>query len=279
MNTTHTYIARAYFCAIFAFATPSIFSRPADPPVHGTDDLSKPDLKWSRTNDDGSEADEKMLTPSPGAAFKLTRQNPDGTSALVSIPGLSTSHFVGHATRNLKLPYAIRKKPTFINFLVHATPAPDPDSGTILNVDGAIIGFKAFNADNGSRILARIVVRNVDPDGKPYWQDSHAVLLFADKEGRALPVRLGVCLDSTNNSWSLYQTDFVIADNLPLFTSSGAPLLSVRPGLLDNDSVSIADLTTGGHPYYRLRQYLPADTHGKLDIQTALRESDPRLHP
>ena len=263
---------------VLAIASHPALAVPPNPSVHGTDDLDKVLGQWMRMNDDGSETGIAASTTSGPQSVKINAQDKSGKPVDLAMTFFPTNRFAGHQTEYLRLPGYVRAKPTFINFFIHATPAADPDNGTIVNVDGAIIGFQQVVATDGSGILARIVVKSIDSHGKPVWQNSKIVLSLSAGGPRAVGVRLGVRLDPENSRWSLYLTDMNAADDIPLFAEQKDARLSIRAGLLDTDVVSISDLTVGPHPYFRSADYLPADANGHLDVGSARKEHDPRVH-
>ena len=240
-----------------------------------------PGLTWKKINQGGGETIETELADKTRPAVaKINVVKQDGSTVQRVLYGLDVKRFRGSAVHYAILPASVRQKPTFVDFILSGTVGSEPDSGSVINVDGAILGFQFAKAGSAQKptYRAQAVYMDADANGNKRWKPtgySTFIMPGQEMDGAA---KLGIRLDYVHHRWAFYRSDILVKDNLPLFSQNGPPKISLRAGLLDTDVLALEELKISDKPYSRPDIYLPA-VNGKIDIAKAKREHDPRLHP
>lgn len=232
-----------------------------------------PELKWSMSGS-GEVKLPKKSDPQKQATVKT--KDGKGQDVEVKVSPLQITTFRGTATYIAELPQRVRQKPTFVNFLLSATPGTTPQDGSIFNIDGAIFSFVEVPTSANQMPKARLMVQDVKPDGSILWRTVNWTVTM-DAEAMTVSPPMGVRIDYANKTWALYHYDLIIAEGLPLFVSAKKPTITVTPGRVVTDIALLKELRISGIPRSRPQNLAVPLKNGRIDIETAVKENDPRL--
>lgn len=245
-------------------------------------DPTVPKLTWNKVKSDGTqELAPELQDKTPGKATVI-RKNPDGSQRISTLNSIDLKTFQGQAVYRSELPSSVRKNVTFVNFRVSGTPGEKVEDGSVINIDGAILGFQARQPSSRQpyeSIRAQLMVRDLSPDGNLTWRAVNWWMSIDPQKYITVSAPIGVKLDHATNTWALYHNDLLVAENLPLFYDEKKPTVSVRAGDGPSDILELKVFKVSDKPKGRNEDgQLPA-TDGKIDFAKAVRENDPRLKP
>jgi hypothetical protein len=145
-----------------------------------------------------------------------------------------------------RLPGLVRHEPAFVEIAFSGSARAEPADGTVINVDGAILGFRR----TGSGELCELVARDRDASGEAVWRPT-GVFTFSrvpEQPVSAGPFTLGI--DPGARSWTLFRGDQVILGNLGLFPPDPRPAIVCDAGREGDTAVisSLAFLPHGPRP-------------------------------
>lgn len=232
-------------------------------------------LEWKKAGENTAEsAMSKQGKKESRPPLSVVRKKPDGTNEIIQRdpqPGAMK----GSAVYSAELSPGVRKESNFVGFLLSGTAGVEPDNGTIICIDGATLGFK--RAVVGNRVRAQVYALTVGEDNTTTWKSVNWGLPIDPSTDLTAPTKMMVRLDHVKNTWALYHSDVLIADGLPLLPAKGPPTFSLRPGVVDSDTVKFMRAWSASKPDPRQDKFLPAEADGKIDYEKAQRESDSRL--
>ncbi len=206
------------------------------------------------------------------------KRAPDGAiTERHEMRALDPKIFHGSDTFFAELDPSVRAAPAYLHFMLSGVMRARPEEGTILNIDGAVLGFREQppRVAGEAPKLAELVTYDVDAAGAFVWRPTGVFFtLHADRPLSAAP-KLCVRLDHAAQSWTLLARDIVVAGDLALFSVEERPVVSIRAGL-PGDEAWLKDLKVRRAPPRRPPHFLPAE-NGRLDLARAYAEGDERV--
>jgi hypothetical protein len=233
----------------------------------------RPVLLWSLRAPDG-----RTTNPAPGAREgerSRTPPPPVARTELAKPPGLdkpAPKTFLGHDLFFAQLPNAVRSKVTYVHLALNATARTNPDEGTTVNVDGAILGFRSKRGVDG-RGMAELVVRDLGVRAGLDWYGTGVYFMLNGGQELTLGPMLCLKLDHGSDSWALYYRDILVRENLALLTGDEAAAVSIRAGQ-EGDAAVLRDLKLANGPPSRNPAYVQA-SGGRIDLARARRDGHP----
>ena len=174
-----------------------------------------------------------------------------------------------------ELPNQIRTDRDFAHFILHGTARDNPDDGTVLNIDGAVIGFLVRpNKNPDSEGYARLAVKTIGADGSTRWVPLNILLHLIPGQRISLP-KLAVHFNRQTNTWALYLKDIIIQDKIPLLGTDDVPTISVRAGRF-GDTARLLDLKIAKAPPHRGQRTLKA-RDGRIDLKKEYEAGNSRV--
>jgi len=258
--------------AVCAFALPPSEASAKDE-AKSPATLNQP-LKWHKVGKDGRR-EELAKSPANGPKASAVFKKPDGSAGTRQIsPAL---RLTGDAYYVAELPDAVRSDPLFVDFSISGTAGSTPDQGSIINVDGAVIGFQLRPGVD----RADVMVLDIGSDGQPIWHKAGWGLPIDPTKHITASPRMAVRLDHKNVEWSLYANDVLVMGGLPLLAAKdkGAPAITLKAGPVDSDTLVLKRIRIGVKPSGRGKEFLPAGPDGWIDFAKARTENDLRLGP
>lgn len=233
------------------------------------DKLNQP-LKWDKLNPDGSRQDLPDANADKPKA-RAVRKKEDGT--IVSREASPAIQRRGSSIYVADLPEAVRRELLFVDFSISGTAGSTADQGSIIDIDGAIIGFQLEPEVNRAEVMVLVL----GGDDQPVWRKAGWGLpIDPNKQVTASP-RMAVRLDYKNSRWALFANDVLVAGDLPLFSDKGAPTIRLKAGLLETDLLILKRIRIADKPSGRDKKFIPAGPDGRIDYAKARAENDPRL--
>lgn len=214
---------------------------------------------------DGQPLGEDFAALRPADAPKRTEplvlRKGDGSGRTVTPRVLDAKAFFGGRAYAADLPGSLRGQATFVRFLLSGTAKADPESGTILNIDGAILGFRTLA---GTPEAVEVVTTDAPAAGQRTWRPVGMALRIDARNGLTGSPPLAVRLDHATRTWTLYMQDLILAENLPLLTEPGAPRVTVQPGGGPGDLAILKELVLK-EPGHRPDNPIKA-VNGRIDL-------------
>ena len=202
----------------------------AQPP--GTPSQGSSNFAWKKRSPDGKDLGEAPDVKGPLTVKVGTkgRKNADGSLAEIKdVFGQTTQQFTGADTYYCELDPAIRAKVTFVEVKIRPAVVQNADAGTILNIDGAVIGFAQL-ANNQGPAAFELLIQDSGKDGKPTWVKTGLVYAINAQDHHPAPVRISVRLDHKNKVWALLLNNIVIDDFVALAGTESKPTFSICAG-------------------------------------------------
>ncbi|MGH8016888.1 MAG: hypothetical protein ACREIA_01145 [Opitutaceae bacterium] len=211
----------------------------------------------------------------------MGKRQPDGSFADIKpMRALDPKGFLGSEVYFAELDAKVRRAPAYIIFLLRGTMRAEPEQGTILNIDGAVMGFreqkKPARAADQTPNLAELVTLDVDESGAQVWRGTGFHYSLHAEDPLSGGTKMCVRLDHAEKTWTLYFRDLIVAEGLPLFALSERPTVTIRAGLVPEDEAWVNDLRVVAKLPGRGPFGLPAE-NGRLDLKGARERGDPRL--
>lgn len=247
------------FCAVVTFsATERVASNPASiprllQPAQTDDQPQRPQVVWRKRMANGVDLG---VVSEPDLL--------DGKIARVATPNSGKpKDFVNDDTYYGQLPAEVRGESRFVHFILRPTARQRAEEGTVLDIDGATLGFTSAHDRRSDRSKVELVVRTIGLDGKPQWIPSGIIFLI--KPGQPVPLpRLAVRFNRDSGTWALQMNDVVIRNGLALMTNAREPTISVRAGMA-GDSARLLDLRVDRKAPLGARDLKV--TNGKIDLK------------
>lgn len=252
-----------------------------DKPQNDKPIVAKPatrtELVWKKRST-GSKTDEvvTMGVSSEKKIPKIIRTKRDEKGKAVAareVLPLSPKLYYAGETYYAELDTEIRNKTKFLHFILSGTAKQNPGEGTIINIDGAILGFTAHRDEATGRGLARIVTLD-ELDGNPVWVPVGVHVRLGPQDIITGSPPLAVRLDHKHNTWALFASNLLIAEGLPLFSEGATPTVSIRAGQAHGDMAVLKHFQVHDNPGGRDGKFLPS-VNGKIDLEKAFEEGNP----
>lgn len=232
------------------------------------------EVVWKKRGADGRDlgaaSELNVVVTSPVAGQKGEKKDKP-TRDGGKVPGMFLDDVVYHG----ELPTKVRQGVTFIHFALDATANASPEDGTLINIDGAVLGYKATRDETTGRGTAELVTMDMTPDGKSDWKGTGYYFMLGPQGGFTGAPTLCVKVDSGNGTWTLYARDIIIRENLPLLTTEALPTISVRAGRV-GDAAVLLDLKVADAPPTRNPAYVKS-LNGRVDLAKAHQEGHPNV--
>lgn len=247
---------------------------PATPPA--SDDV----LVWKKQGGPDKKSDEvENLAPAAKKGLQIKQVTKDKKGKVIKsrdVQLLDPKLFFTGEVYFAKLNERVRQKPTFVHFLISGTAKEKPEDGTIINIDGAIIGFKAKRDEVTGRGIARLVALKDMVNGERVWAPAGINVLLGPRDIVTGSPPLAARLDYAHRTWSLYTGDIILAEGLPLFSDNGHPTVSIRAGAGPGDMAIIKKFELHDNPGGRSAEFIRS-TNGKIDAVRAFNEGHPSV--
>jgi hypothetical protein len=239
-----------------------------------------PNLDWKRT-DGGAVGDDFVPIPSnvkkEREKSSLMLRKKDGSGRTATPRLLDPKIFFSSNVFGAELPAEIRQKGAYVRFLVQGTAKEDPELGTIFNIAGAILGYKA-RLNEGKTVGADLVAAVDFADGKRVWESVGVYMPVSLESKLTGNPPLCVKFDWAKNTWSMLVDDIVVREELPLYPEKGPDSVKIRAGSASGDIAMIKDISYSDHPSPRAGSPIRLNAAGKLDLEAALRAGLPGVH-
>lgn len=266
----------AVLVALFSFAaTTAVVAQTPNGPTHPrVDDPERPKLNWKKHAADGRDlgeatdlnaADKKPERP---ATLPVSRPKPNKSPRADE-----KKLFRGSDAYSAELPAKLRDEVTYVHFSLEAMAKPDPAAGSILNIDGAFMGFRANRDDKTGRGTAELVTMDVDKDGNPAWQGTGIYFMLSPQRTMTIAPLLCAKIDPKAEIWTLYNRDVIVRENLPLLTTAPTATLTTWAGKGD-DTAQLREFKISSGPPARRGEYVPT-INGRVDLAKAHRDGHP----
>jgi len=206
------------------------------------------------------------------------KRRADGSEETREVRAVDLKRFTGEKVHFAELDRNVREQPVHVSFLLSAVMRERPEEGTILNIDGAVIGFRhrAPQVEGEPATHAELVTMDIDPAGNTIWQPTRIYYPLGADPAFAGSPKMCVRLDHAARSWTLLFRDIVLAEDLPLFATGEQPVVSLRAGL-PGDTAWLKELKVRASPPGRPADALPMAANGRLDLAKAHAEGDRRV--
>ncbi len=234
------------------------------------------EIVWKKRGPDGRDlglaTELNAVVPRPAAPAKKPEKKDKPTKE----GGKAPSMFLDDVTYHGELPAKVRQEVTCVHFALDATAHAEPEEGTLLNLDGAIVGFKAKRDERTGRGMAELVTMDVSAGGQPDWKGTGIYFMLGPQGSFTGAPKLCARIDHKNDTWALYYRDIVVRENLPLLATEAVPAISVRAGRA-GDAAVLLDLRVAKAPPERNPAYVRS-VNGKVDLAQAHREGHPHVY-
>lgn len=231
--------------------------------------LHTPDLCWRIVNSDGTGIVVPELASKPRPKLRRVRESKSGEKQSFEVRALDVKDFRGANTYVADLPKRVRSEVTYVNMIFEATPSQNPDNGSLLDVDGARIGFKLMTQSaNGSMLpRAQLVVEVDNDDGVKEWKPVPLILAIDPEKNLSKSPEICVCLDHKHNTWSLYIKDIRLIEALPLAGNQDTPIIRVSAGAAATDAFRLKSLRLDDKPSARPKKLFAPAKDGRIDFE------------
>jgi hypothetical protein len=251
-------------------ATERIASSPAtstltlQPPALIAEQPQRPQITWRKRLANGVDL---------GVVYEPDLLN--GKIARVTTPNSGKpKDFINDDTYYGQLPAEVRGDSEFVHFILRATAREKADEGTVLDIDGAILGFTSVYDERSDRSRVELVAKSIGFDGKPQWIPLG--MTFQVKPGQHVPLpRLAVHLNHADGMWALQLNDLVIRSGLFLATDATVPTISVRAGKV-GDTARLLDLRIDRKAPLASARNLVV-TNGRIDLKKEYESGNSRI--
>lgn len=236
-------------------------------------DPERPEIIWRKRAPDGRDLGLAAELNPPKARPTAPDKKPEAKGQPAGSARLDTKMFLDSDTYYGELPAKLRQEVSYVHFALDATAQSNPGEGTVLNIDGAIVGFRARRDEITGRGTAELVTMDVSADGKPEWKGTGIIFMLSPQRGFTGAPMLCAKLDPKNDVWTLYYRDIIVRENLPLLTTATAPTISTRAGKV-GDAAMLLDFKIAPTPPARNPAYVRS-VNGRIDLAKARREGHP----
>ncbi len=245
-------------------------------PAPARNDPERPEIVWKKRGSDGRDlglaTELNAVVPRLAAPARKPDKKDKPAKAGGKVPGM----FLDDITYHGELPAKLRQEVTFVHFALDATANAAPEDGTLLNLDGAIVGFKAKRDETTGRGIAELVTMDVSADGKPDWKGTGIYFMLGPQGTFTGAPKLCAKIDHKSDTWTLYYRDIILREDLPLLATEAAPTISVRAGQAGDTAVFL-DLKVASAPPTRNQAYVRS-VNGRVDLARAHREGHPHVY-
>lgn len=267
------------FAYILAFsATVHLEAAEAADKVAALPSAPLPHLMWRARDVGSSEVGDLVTHPRGIAGVRRRKGAATGKARTQAVMTMGAIRLAPAKEYYAELPESVRRGPSFVQFIISGVAKTKPEDGTILDMDGAVVGFRLTNkpaAQAEAADEAQLVVMDLDSNGELKWRETG--LYFALDPGKALTGSPKLCarLDPENLSWTLLYRDIVVEQDLPLISGQLKPTLSVRASSGGEDAV-LKNLEFRSAPPARSAVF-PAAVNGVISLDAAFKAKNPNV--
>jgi hypothetical protein len=198
----------------------------------------RPNLEWSLETTTGINRAVYSVLEKPGSTVSKSSEK---------VP-LVNGRVDGEVTFESVLPNDFRSNMNVVHFGLLATAHPEAEAGTVLNIDGAVVGLVGGKDSTKGGGIAQLVARvGIDKNGKAIWRPLGVLLQQSPVESFYATPLLAVKVDNVTRTWSLYMHDNLVRSNIPLAPQEGAPTIKIRAGTRA-DSARLLSLAISNAP-------------------------------
>ena len=146
-------------------------------------DPERPEIIWRKRAPDGRDLGLAAELNPPKARPAASDKKPEAKGQPAVSARLDTKMFLDSDTYYGELPAKLRQEVSYVHFALDATAQSNPGEGTVLNIDGAIVGFRARRDEITGRGTAELVTMDVSADGKPEWKGTGIIFMLSPQRG------------------------------------------------------------------------------------------------
>jgi hypothetical protein len=143
-------------------------------------------------------------------------------------------YFVGARRYVTELPAVLRDAPSHLEIAFSGTARATPEEGTVLNLDGAMVGFLRPVDRPGEMGLITLAMRDLDGQGRPVWRATPIHLRSGPMDELVSSGPFTVELDHARGRWALFRNDEPLMRDLRLFTQGARPTAAITAGQEDD---------------------------------------------
>lgn len=127
------------------------------------------------------------------------------------------------------LPKTIRTGLSYVEVAFSGVARELPEHGTIMNIDGAVIGFSAKR--NGEKSgPAEMMVMDLNSEGKRFWRRTGYIFAFTSTDQLLESPRINVVFGVKAPTWTLQVGGFTILESIALLDRVDQPIAVLTPG-------------------------------------------------
>lgn len=166
----------------------------------------------------------------PTGPVVRSRYRVDDSGKIIGEAQAGAPLYVEHGRQLVSLlPKAIRTGHSYVEVAFSGVARDLPEHGTIMNIDGAIIGFSAKR--NGEKSgPAEMMVLDVNSEGKRFWRRTGYIFAFTSTDQLIESPRINVVFGAKAPTWALQVGGFTILESITLLDRADQPMALLTPG-------------------------------------------------